>query len=134
MPGLSASPTGGLRVWPVPRKLCAVFQTIILTRGSLIVSDNNRIVELTTSLSEVLERKLSEIKAVTGTTRILALNALIEATRAGEAGKGFAVVAAEVKQVSETINAITKSLEVELNEVVKELADLSAALASKETE
>ena len=98
------------------------------------MSDNNRIVELTHLLSEVLERKLSEIKAVTGTTRILALNALIEATRAGEAGKGFAVVAAEVKQVSETINAITKSLEVELNEVVKELTDLSASLATNQAE
>ncbi len=96
------------------------------------MSDNSRIVELTNTLSEVLERKLSEIKAVTGTTRILALNALIEATRAGEAGKGFAVVAAEVKQVSETINAITKSLEIELNEVVKELTDLSLSLTHSE--
>ena len=96
------------------------------------MSDNSRIVELTNTLSEVLDRKLSEIKAVTGTTRILALNALIEATRAGEAGKGFAVVAAEVKQVSETINAITKSLEVELNEVVTELTDLSLSLTHDE--
>jgi methyl-accepting chemotaxis protein len=96
------------------------------------LSDNSRIVELTNTLSEVLDRKLSEIKAVTGTTRILALNALIEATRAGEAGKGFAVVAAEVKQVSETINAITKSLEVELNEVVTELTDLSLSLTHDE--
>ena len=96
------------------------------------MSDNSRIVELTNTLSEVLDRKLSEIKAVTGTTRILALNALIEATRAGEAGKGFAVVAAEVKQVSETINAITKSLEIELNEVVKELTDLSLSLTHDE--
>jgi methyl-accepting chemotaxis protein len=100
--------------------------------GSRTLSDNTRIVELTASLSEVLDRKLSEIKAVTGTTRILALNALIEATRAGEAGKGFAVVAAEVKQVSETINAITKSLEIELNEVVTELSTLSASLAKEE--
>jgi methyl-accepting chemotaxis protein len=102
------------------------------SEGAFALSDNNRIVELTSTLSEVLERKLSEIKAITGTTRILALNALIEATRAGEAGKGFAVVAAEVKQVSETINAITKSLEVELNEVVKELTDLSADLSRSE--
>ncbi len=98
------------------------------------MSDNSRIVELTNTLSEVLERKLSEIKAVTGTTRILALNALIEATRAGEAGKGFAVVAAEVKQVSETINAITKSLEIELNEVVTELTNLSLSLSSSGSE
>jgi methyl-accepting chemotaxis protein len=96
------------------------------------VSDNNRIVELTSTLSEVLQRKLSEIKAITGTTRILALNALIEATRAGEAGKGFAVVAAEVKQVSETINAITKSLEVELNEVVNELTSITSTIAVNE--
>ena len=96
------------------------------------MSDNNRIQELTGSLSEVLERKLSEIKAITGTTRILALNALIEATRASEAGKGFAVVAAEVKQVSETINAITKSLEVELNEVVRELVDLASGMQKAE--
>ena len=100
--------------------------------GVLALSDNNRIVELTSTLSEVLKRKLSEIKAITGTTRILALNALIEATRAGEAGKGFAVVAAEVKQVSETINAITKSLEVELNEVVNELTSISANIARGE--
>ena len=90
------------------------------------MSENDRIVELTNTLSEVVQRKVAEIKAVTGTTRILALNALIEATRAGEAGKGFAVVAAEVKQVSETINAITQSLETELNDVVKELTDLAA--------
>jgi len=57
------------------------------------VTDNARIVELTNSLSEVLDRKLSEIKAVTGTTRILALNALIESSRAGAQGAGFAVVA-----------------------------------------
>lgn len=96
------------------------------------MSDNQRIIELTTTLSEVLARKVSEIKAVTGTTRILALNALIEATRAGEAGKGFAVVAAEVKQVSETINAITKSLEIELNQVVNELSAIASTLTTTE--
>jgi methyl-accepting chemotaxis protein len=96
------------------------------------LSDNQRIIELTTTLSEVLARKVSEIKAVTGTTRILALNALIEATRAGEAGKGFAVVAAEVKQVSETINAITKSLEIELNQVVNELSAIASTLTTTE--
>jgi methyl-accepting chemotaxis protein len=89
------------------------------------MSDQERIIELTAALAEVVSRKVAQIKEVTGTTRILALNALIEAQRAGEAGKGFAVVAGEVKHVSETINEITQSLEAELGKAVSELSRLA---------
>jgi len=85
------------------------------------MSDQDRIIELATALTDVVSRKLEEIKKVTGTTRILALNALIEAARAGEAGKGFAVVAGEVKNVSESIDGITRSLEAEMGQVAEEL-------------
>jgi methyl-accepting chemotaxis protein len=88
------------------------------------MTDQERIIELMEQLAKLVSLKVGEIKAVTGTTRILALNALIEATRAGEAGKGFAVVAAEVKNVSEGINSITQSLEAELGQVVTELSEL----------
>jgi methyl-accepting chemotaxis protein len=91
------------------------------------MSDENRMVELTEQLTKLVSSKVGEIKAVTGTTRILALNALIEATRAGEAGKGFAVVAAEVKHVSESITTITQSLENELSQMVAELGELVRA-------
>jgi methyl-accepting chemotaxis protein len=90
------------------------------------MSDQQNITELTAELSVVLARKLEEIKKVTGTTRILALNALIEAARAGEAGKGFAVVASEVKHVSETINAITQSLEAEMSKAIDALSKVVA--------
>ena len=92
------------------------------------MSDQQNITELTAELSVVLARKLEEIKKVTGTTRILALNALIEAARAGEAGKGFAVVASEVKHVSETINAITQSLEAEMSKAIDALSKVVAEL------
>ena len=94
------------------------------------MSDEDRIVELTAALADVVSRKVAQIKDVTSSTRTLALNALIEATRAGDAGKGFAVVAGEVKQVSENINGITQSLESELNKAVAELSRLAKNMAA----
>ena len=96
------------------------------------MSDQNRIIEVTATLAEVTAKKVAEIKKVTGTTRILALNALIEAARSGEAGKGFAVVAAEVKNVSEAIDAITQSLEADLGAAITELQGLTQKAAGPE--
>ena len=98
------------------------------------MSDQDRIIELTTALADVVARKVEEIKKVTGTTRILALNALIEAARAGEAGKGFAVVAGEVKNVSESIDGITQSLEAEMGAAVDELSRLATNLRADATQ
>ncbi len=88
-------------------------------------ADEDQIVQLTKELAHLISQKVRAIKDVTGSTRTLALNALIEATRAGEYGRGFAVVAGEVKQVSENINEITQSLEKELNDSINKLKYLA---------
>jgi methyl-accepting chemotaxis protein len=112
----------------IARRPVPPYTASITHAGSHTMSDQERIIELTATLADVVSRKVEEIKKVTGTTRILALNALIEAARAGEAGKGFAVVAGEVKNVSESIDGITQSLEAEMGAAVDELGKLASRL------
>ncbi|MFC3226444.1 methyl-accepting chemotaxis protein [Marinibaculum pumilum] len=91
-------------------------------------ADPERIVELTAAVSEIAKEKLASIHAITGRTRILALNALIEAARAGEAGKGFSVVAGEVRDVSDEIERVARALEEELAARVGALEQLGGRI------
>ncbi|MBU0971833.1 MAG: hypothetical protein KKC20_14350, partial [Proteobacteria bacterium] len=50
--------------------------------------------------SREIENIIKIVQKIAGQTRLLALNARIEATRAGEAGRGFKVVANEVRDLS----------------------------------
>lgn len=90
-----------------------------------------RIVALSKAVSELATRKMDEIQVVTNTTKILALNALIEATRAGEAGRGFAVVAGEVKFVSERVAEIGKELRESMAARTAELDTLGRSLVAQ---
>ncbi len=76
--------------------------------------DPQQIVVLAERVSHLAQRKMGSIHAVTTRTRMLALNALIEAARAGQAGVGFSVVASEVRGISTEIEAIAVALEEEL--------------------
>lgn len=90
-----------------------------------------RIVALSRAVSDLATRKMDEIQAVTNTTKILALNALIEAMRAGEAGRGFAVVAQEVKAISERITGIGGELRAQMAVQTDELNTLGNRLVSQ---
>lgn len=63
---------------------------------------NNLVAEIgdITKVAEQFDPIVTAITGISNQTRLLALNAGIEAARAGDAGRGFAIVAEEVKSLS----------------------------------
>lgn len=92
------------------------------------MSNPERIVQLADTVSSLTTSKISEIRAITSSVRMLALNALIEANRAGEHGRGFAVVANEVKSISQSITEVANELESELAGNAQDLSHLGRGL------
>ena len=67
-------------------------------------------------LARAVETASGGISSISGKTQLLAVNALIEASRAGEAGKGFAVVAGEVSGLANQTNRAVGEITEKMNE------------------
>src|SRR5699024_4274845 len=85
--------------------------------------------DLTGTIQEVNEQSVSITKLVelitdiSAQTKLLSLNASIEAAHAGESGKGFSVVAAEIGKLAEQSQSATKDITstiFEMNDVISE--------------
>ncbi|MCI0556913.1 MAG: methyl-accepting chemotaxis protein, partial [Nitrososphaera sp.] len=69
-----------------------------------------RVADLTDVLSSKTEVAINQIDRINGETQVLAINALIEASRAGEVGKTFGVVAEEMSKLSKKIEDTTENM------------------------
>ncbi|ESQ77362.1 methyl-accepting chemotaxis protein [Asticcacaulis sp. YBE204] len=89
----------------------------------------NDIIDCTVRARDLTQHKVRDIRQVTATLRILALNALIEARRAGDMGAGFGVVADEVKAISTQVEGLSLSLASELGGEIEALEKLAKDMA-----
>lgn len=70
-----------------------------------------------TSLVSNILRDVGGVDSIAEQTKVLAINATIEAARAGQAGKGFAVVASEVRQLSNHSKAFGRRIVEHVKEI-----------------
>jgi methyl-accepting chemotaxis protein len=88
---------------------------------------------LVAALSQSLARVAAVaelIDRVADQTKLLSLNATIEAVRAGEGGRGFAVVAGEVKQLATTTATSTGEIATTITSLERNAAAMSEAITS----
>lgn len=82
------------------------------------------------SASEKIGSFLSIITEIADKTKLLAVNAAIEAARAGKAGKGFTVVADEVRQLAEGTEAGAKDVANKVEEIQNAVSGLRRTIES----
>lgn len=92
----------------------------------LIASKILDLTERTQQIGEII----ASVNEIAEQSKLLALNASIEAAKAGEHGRGFAVVALEIRTLAEQSKQATKQVRSILSEIQK--ASHSAALVTEE--
>ena len=73
---------------------------------------------------------LESIKSISSQTRLIGLNAAIEAARIGTVGKGFGVVANEIRKLSGNSNDASIEIEKTLKELQKDLENITKEVTS----
>ena len=92
--------------------------------GSTTQSNANEKIVRIEEQSAMLQDANTAIANIAEQTNLLAMNAAIEAAHAGEAGKGFSVVADEIRKLSETSTAQSKTIGSELKKIQETIKDV----------
>lgn len=104
----------------VSERITGAMETLQKTSAELAASGQQLSAAATQteqSLGEV-EEVLGFLRQVANKTRMIGLNAAIEAARVGEQGQGFAVVATEVRKLAQTSNESAENISVSLQQTL----------------
>jgi methyl-accepting chemotaxis protein len=82
---------------------------------------------LARSRSEIA-RFADQIETISATTRLLSLNAAVEAARAGAAGRGFSVIASSVRRLSEDTQEAAMQIRRASEDITRQLAATTEAV------
>jgi methyl-accepting chemotaxis protein len=92
-------------------------EELALTVAQLAKSSREAVQQTVVAMQAIVE-KISDIQDITKRTRMLSINAAIEASRAKQFGSGFAVVATEIRTLSEHTQKATEDISQLINEGV----------------
>lgn len=92
--------------------------SLISDINAVATASRQDILELTKA-SEQINEIVHIVKNLAGETKLLALNARIEAARSGAAGKGFTVVAGEVRELSLQTESANEDIAVKIESIQK---------------
>jgi hypothetical protein len=89
---------------------------------------HDEILKLAYEVTHLTERNIDRIASVMSQTKLLAINARIEAARAGAAGAGFGFLADEMGKVAGSITKIGEELRTAINESTAQLETAGSEL------
>lgn len=87
--------------------------------------NNTRLKESSGEIDKIIEY----IRNISKKTKLLSLNASIEAARSGEAGKGFSVVAQEIGKLSEETDKSILGIEQIVNNIIQEIDNSNVSMS-----
>ena len=81
-----------------------------------MISTINQLAEYSRSIGKIIQ----VLSSISEQTKLLALNASIEAAKAGDAGRGFAVVASEIRKLADQSKESTREVEDMIKRIVSQ--------------